>query len=324
MGKAPRSDPSPFSEERFAELGALEAQHNPESIFALQHLARQEAQKAFVYLDCSKRVQRAMTKNTSPFPRDFEVGDLVTFRRDNQRGGTKWSPTSRVIGHEGERNLWLLCGNVPVLVANQNVKVATPSEALAHSVLHGQPVIPDEVVIGGEQQSFLDARVSQESRSNSYEPSVLDSPEPGVEDEETELPFINWGDGNENLPPIPEDDELDTVGVTIPDISNDAEDMSDGADATDELVEAASSSQDRRRSSAATRADRNVRPRLETQPESERGSSLAFSRRESIDSAERPSAEAAQPEQPHATRPPAWPNPYDNLNDLPESLRSHF
>ena len=39
-----------------------------------------------------------------------------------------------------------------------------------------------------------------------------------------------------NLPPIPEDDELDTVGVTIPDIY--AEDMSDGADATDELVEA--------------------------------------------------------------------------------------
>ena len=76
LGKAPRSDPSPLSEECFAELGALEAQHNPESIFALQHLVRQEAQKAFVYLGCSKRVQRAMTKNTSPFPRDFEVGDL--------------------------------------------------------------------------------------------------------------------------------------------------------------------------------------------------------------------------------------------------------
>ena len=112
LGKAPRLDPSPLSEERFAELGAIEAQHNPESIFAFQHLARQEAQKAFVYLDCSKRVQRAMTKNASPFPRVFEVGDLVTFRRDNQRGGTRWSPTCRVIGHEGERNIWLLCGNV--------------------------------------------------------------------------------------------------------------------------------------------------------------------------------------------------------------------
>jgi hypothetical protein len=52
------------------------------------------------------------------------------------------------------------------------VKIATPSEALAHSVLHGQPVIPEEVVIGGEQQPFLDARVY----------------------EGTELPFIDWGD----------------------------------------------------------------------------------------------------------------------------------
>ena len=48
LGKAPRLDPSPLSDERFAELGAIEAQRNPESIFALQHLARQEAQKAFV------------------------------------------------------------------------------------------------------------------------------------------------------------------------------------------------------------------------------------------------------------------------------------
>ena len=326
LGKAPRSDPSlsVVSEERFAELGALEAQHNPESIFALQHLARQEAQKAFVYLDCSKRVQRAMTKNTSPFPRDFEIGDLVTFRRDNQRGGTRWSPTSRVIGHEGERNLWLLCGNVPVLVASQNVKVATPSEALAHSVLHGQPVIPDEVVIGGEQQSFLDARISPDSQSDGYEPSVLEAPEPIASGEGAELPFINWGDNNEDLPPIPEDEELDNAGVTVPEITIDGEDMSDEVNGTDELIEAASSSLDRRRSSVAPRADRNVRPRLETQPESERGSSLMPSRRESVDSADRPSAEAPQPTPSQAAGPQSWPNPYDSLNDLPASLRSHF
>ena len=68
LGKAPRLDPSPLSDERFAELGVIEAQLNPESIFALQHFARQEAQEAFVYLDCSKRVQRAMTKNASQEP----------------------------------------------------------------------------------------------------------------------------------------------------------------------------------------------------------------------------------------------------------------
>ena len=100
--------------------------------------------------------------------------------------------------------------------------------------------------------------------------------------------------------------------------------MSDGADATEELVEAASSSQDRRRSNAAPRADRNVRPRLETLPESERGSSLVFSRRESINSAERPPAEEGQPEQAQAARPQAWLIPYDNLNDFPVSLRNHF
>jgi hypothetical protein len=154
------------------------------------------------------------------------------------------------------------------------VKIATPSEALAHSVLHGHLIIPEEVVVGGEQQSFLDARVSPESHGDEYEPSVLEAPEPRAEDEGTELPFIDWGDDNENLPPIPEDDELDNVGVLRPGISNDGESMSDGADATEELVEAASSSQDRRRSSAAPRADRNVRLCLETQPESERGSSL--------------------------------------------------
>ena len=100
--------------------------------------------------------------------------------------------------------------------------------------------------------------------------------------------------------------------------------MPDGADATEELVEAASSSQDKRRSNAAPRVDRNLIPRLETQPERERGSSLVFSRRESIDSAERPPVEAAQPEQAQAARPQAWPNPYDNLNDFPVSLRNHF
>ena len=85
------------------------------------------AKQAFVELDCSRRVQRAMLKNASPLDRQYEVGALVTFRRDNQRRGTSWSPVSRVIGHEGSRNLWLLCGNIPVLVA---------ATGPCHGVLH--------------------------------------------------------------------------------------------------------------------------------------------------------------------------------------------
>ena len=67
-----------------------------------------------------------------------------------------------------------------MLVASQNVKIATPSEALAHSVLHGHLIIPEEVVVGGEQQSFLDARVSPSpvAMNMSHPFSRLQSQEP--------------------------------------------------------------------------------------------------------------------------------------------------
>eukprot|EP00435_Cladocopium_sp_Y103_P010747 s1054_g2.t2 len=203
LGKAPRSMTSAMSEEQFAELGASEARHDPSSIFALQHMARIEAQKAYVHLDCSRRVPRALTRNASAFPREYSVGDLVAFRRDNQRGGTSWSPASRVIGHEGPKNLWLLCGNVPVLVAAQNVRIASPSEALAQAVLNGAPVIPDSIVNGGGQQSFLDAR-------------RIAAPDEDDTDEDDELPPV-------------EDDSVWNVRPGIFD-GSDIDDDNDGPD----------------------------------------------------------------------------------------------
>ena len=143
LGKGPWEAPSIVSEEQWAQLGAIEAKYDSTSIFALQHQARMEAQKAFVHLDCSRRVRKALLRNASTIKRTYSVGDSVVFRRDNQRGGRQWSPPARVIGQEG---LWLLCGNVPVLVAAQNVRPATASEALALSILHGDPIVPGEIV----------------------------------------------------------------------------------------------------------------------------------------------------------------------------------
>ena len=71
LGKAPRLDPSPLCDERFAELGAIEAQHNPESILALQHLARQEAQKAFVYLHLFQTCSKSNDKECISFSKDL-------------------------------------------------------------------------------------------------------------------------------------------------------------------------------------------------------------------------------------------------------------
>ena len=134
LGRIPRGVTSLMFEEDHAQLGAIQARHDPSSIFALQHLARIEAQKAFVHLNCSRRVQRALTRNATVFEHKFNIGDFVTFRRNNQRGGISWSPTCRVIGHENQKNIWLLCGNVPVLVVSHNIRIASPSEALAQSI----------------------------------------------------------------------------------------------------------------------------------------------------------------------------------------------
>ena len=168
------------------------------SIFSLQHVARIEAQKAYVHLDCSRRVQRALTKNASVVPREFSMGDLVTFQRDNHRGHTSWSPTSRVIGHEGPKNLWLLCGNVP------DSGCFTECEDCESIGSFGSG--SSQMVIRLYQQTlsmmvgniFLGCKKSCSSEQGRYGP--VTGPSPSVLDDA--LPI--W---NEDLPPVPEEDD---------------------------------------------------------------------------------------------------------------------
>ena len=98
-----------------SDLGSFEDQVDPESRFALLHKAREEAKKAFMHLDTSKRVQRALLRNAKPLPYTYSIGDVVCFRRD-KTGKTEWSTASRVIGFEGTHNesVWVLCQNVPL------------------------------------------------------------------------------------------------------------------------------------------------------------------------------------------------------------------
>ena len=312
MGKAPRDMPSLMSEERFAELGVIEARHDPTSIFALQHLARTEARKAYVHLDCSRRVQRAMSKNVSGFHREHAIGDLVVFRKDNNRGGVQWSPTCRVIGWENQKNVWLLSGNVPVLVASNNIRPASASEALAVSVLRGEPLVPSRIV-GDGQQSFLDARTRGDSEEEGARDEPYPSPSPMVVEEEDGIPS--------ELPPVPEDSDDIWVG---PDFFEE-EDDDLGAEAEDDLADLPLS----RRRPAVARVeapeglDRNVRPRtgeaasassssVAAEPEAERGVSLGPSRQLS----ETPAA--------GSTDPVPWPNVHNVLDDLPLQLRQHF
>ena len=62
-----------MSEDQFADLGAIEDQVDPESRSAFQHQARLEAKKAFIYLDTSKRVQRAKLRSAKPIPQTYSA-----------------------------------------------------------------------------------------------------------------------------------------------------------------------------------------------------------------------------------------------------------
>lgn len=176
LGQNPRGTPTFMNEEALADLGAVGDAADPESMFMIQHEARAAAKRAFVYLDTNKRIARAMLKNAAPIKMVYQVGDVVSFRKDNNTGGkTKWSVASRVIGHEGERDIWVLCENTPVLVSAHNLRPANDAEALAHSILQGQPIVPDEVI--GESQRFVDAR----SREEQEQTPEVENPEQLVE-----------------------------------------------------------------------------------------------------------------------------------------------
>ncbi len=254
--------------------------------------------KAFVHLDASKRVARALLKNASPLDIKYEFGDVVVFRKDTNvgTGKTSWSPASRVIGFEGKKNLWVLTRGVPVLISAGNLRPARDAEALAAHVLSGKPLPPSEIVSG--QQSFVDERTEREKQE--------------------EKEGIDGGHGGEGLlAAIPEgevvnveefaDDEgggRDFLGEALDGL------YTPSIDPGEELEEEPEETRARVRGPPSTHEARNVRPRLDTvsEPEHERTSVSVSSGAVS---------EIA-----------SWPNIQDvtrnSLNDLPVPIARHF
>ena len=97
------------------------SRHGEASPYYLHHKARQEAKKAFVHLDTSRMVVKA----------------LVIYRRDNVLGSaaTVFSTVSRVIGREAENAYWVLHENVPVLVNARKMRPADEIEVAARRIL---------------------------------------------------------------------------------------------------------------------------------------------------------------------------------------------
>ena len=88
LGKNPRAPGSVTDLDEAGNLGVLEAAWDPLAKFYLNHQSRVAAQKAFVHLDTSSRITRALTRNAAVQGNlEYQVGDVVVYRRDTQQGG---------------------------------------------------------------------------------------------------------------------------------------------------------------------------------------------------------------------------------------------
>ena len=117
LGKNPCAPGSVTDLDEAGNLGVLEAAWDPSAEFYLNHQSRMAAQRAFVHLDTSSRIARALTRNAAMQGNlEYQVGDVVVYRPDTQQGGTQWSTACRVIGIDAHQGVWLLHEGVPICV----------------------------------------------------------------------------------------------------------------------------------------------------------------------------------------------------------------
>ena len=74
------------------------------------------------------------------------------------------------IRHEGERDVWVLCENTPVLVSAHSLRPANDSEALARAFPNGEETIPSETI--AEDQRFVDARLPDPEAPEDAVPTI--------------------------------------------------------------------------------------------------------------------------------------------------------
>eukprot|EP00435_Cladocopium_sp_Y103_P032824 s1828_g8.t1 len=109
-------------------------QPTSQEAFMRQLLIRQCAKKAFVQVDTSMRIRKAMLRRATPLRGPFRTGDLVCISR---RG--KWYGPARVLALEGKLVLWLVHSGVTILVAETACRPASGEEVVKKHALEMKP-----------------------------------------------------------------------------------------------------------------------------------------------------------------------------------------
>ena len=133
LGKIP-PDISSLTEDTETEaLGVHQDIVEEDGEYGRRMLIRQWAKEAFMYVDSSQRLRRAMLRQSHPLRGPYHTGDLVSYHR---RG--RWFGPARVLSMEG-KSIWLVHGGMTVLVPETACRPASVEEIRRRQALETRP-----------------------------------------------------------------------------------------------------------------------------------------------------------------------------------------
>ena len=112
----------------------MEEEKTPQEQFMMQLLIRQFAKEAFMKIDSSQRIRKALLRKSVPMRGPYRPGDLVCFSKKG-----KWYGPARILSNEGRSSLWLLHGGMTILVAKTGCRPAAAQEVLQKQILEMRP-----------------------------------------------------------------------------------------------------------------------------------------------------------------------------------------
>ena len=113
----------------------MEEDRTPQESFMIQLLIRQAAKEAFMQVDSSQKIRKAMLRKAAPIRGPYRIGNMVNFHRHG-----KWYGPARVLAYEGTSSLWLVHGGVTILVAETSCRPSSTEEIFKKSILEQRPI----------------------------------------------------------------------------------------------------------------------------------------------------------------------------------------
>ena len=221
---------------------------DPMSTFNRRAAIREAARLAWMQEDSQKRIRKAVLRQGGTEHQRYQTGDMVSFLR--KRGGKpRWFGPARVLVQEG-RNIWILHGGVPIIIADTMVRPACPEELLEHELLGKrtkgvkrfrgfgyEDVVRSHQLDTEQQQSYMDFRrnekddmeddLAQEFRVPYATPGATAPTEAGGDDESPKR--MRQLERGEDIPISPKSDRQELKPEDVPVVVDDEEDDGDGS-----------------------------------------------------------------------------------------------